>query len=176
MNNISFIKKDLFKDFKEVDKRVNLNNIYIASLEGDFKDIDSLKFNTEFQHELFKVLSKDVLTLGYLCNCCNVYMSGYPNSLCTSCNEYYLEQMETKKAKGLCSKGLNKYYLFQMEGRLTIAFTTQSELDIEYITNTFKPMKYIKNICITKSDDESVLEGNENVAIYNEMVIVDKCY
>lgn len=176
MNNISFIKKDLFKDFKEVDERVNINNIYIASLEGDFKDINALKFNPEFQNELFKVLSKDVLTLGYLCNCCNAYMSGYPNSLCTLCDEYYLEQMGIKKAKGLCNKGLNKYYLFQMEHKLTIAFTTQSELDIECIINTFKPMKYIKNICITKTDDESVLEGNENVAIYNEMVIVDKCY
>lgn len=176
MENIEKIKEELFKDFKPNYEINEDTPIYIAKLCGDFKDVVNRDINIDFQKELYKILPKDVITLGYMCRGCGTWMDTTPSSLCHMCDENYghdlkafEEDNEDEEAKEWV-----EYYSSRHGKELFILFRTKSEADLESIRNNFTPLKYTKNIQIQRDYGEFETDGQAYVIPYKDMYLVDE--
>lgn len=178
MENLS--KEELFKGFDEAWKRMSEENIYSIMLFGNFKKVDFCEFNEKFQKELFKILPKDVLTMGYICSGCGTWLSSTtPTSLCTNCNSNYGHDLNVleENPDDLDVESWVKYYSDRYQKLLRLVFTTESPLDLEAIKTSFEPNKrgrYIKDISIFKGTNGCELEGQCNVAKYKNMYILQE--
>lgn len=129
--------------------------LYELELEGNFKDLGYNCDNSGYEKELLKILPENTLTLGYMCTCCDTWMSSNIQSLCTICSDSYEANLEKIKKGQENSLGIRvldwiDYYEYKENNKLYIAFTTESLIDIEKIRNEFIVGDYIKSISINK--------------------------
>ena len=177
MENIEQIKERLFKDFESNHKIDKDAPIYIMKLYGNFKDVVNTKeFNVEFQKELYRILPKNVLTLGYICRGCGTWMGAYPESLCTMCYENYGNDLYAfeEDNEDETAKEWVEYYSSRDGKELFILFRTKSEIDLDLIRNSFKPLKYTNKMQIQRDYGDFETEGQAYVIPYKDMYLVEE--
>ena len=172
MKLYDFNKKELFKNVEE--REINEELMYEIILEGDFSEVEN-RFNPEFEMELFKLLPKDIVTMGYRCRGCGTWLSSSPTSLCTMCLDNYGhdERELEKNPEDYDAEGWIEYYSSKHEKELFLAFTTENPIDLKSIKGNFKSGKYIKDICIYKADvDDDNWQCQCYAVIYNDSMYV----
>lgn len=148
--------------------------MYEIILKGDFSKVEGC-FNPEFEIELFKILPKDIVTMGYRCRGCGTWLSPTPTTLCTMCLENYGKDEKDLEndPKDYSASGWIEYYSSKYKKELFIAFTTENTVDLESIKNDFKPGKYINDISVYHADaDDDNIQCQRYTVIYNNSMYI----
>ena len=183
MKKTTTLNKDfrnkLFEGFEESWKRMNTECIYELTLIGDFSSIEddynyfSSTINIEYSKELYNLLPKNILTMGYLCTGCGQTMGINPKSLCHACSDNYGNDywILDKNPNNEEAKGWVEYYSKRDQKEDYIVFSTESKIDLDEMRKNFKPGKYIKKIIVNKESNCGDLDNQDNVIAYNDMDI-----
>ncbi len=153
--------KDLFNGMDDVEERINQNSLYDMELEGNFSKLNDSKINEDFAIELFNILPKNILTMGYKCTTCETWICDI-KSLCNTCMHNFLE-----------NEVLEDYHSKIVNHKLLLSFSTEDSIDLENIKLNFLEGEYIKSISINKVDiDDDTFACQHNVIIYNDIKYV----
>lgn len=172
MKSFELNKNELFKDFKHVLERVNTEFMYEIKLIGEFSKINNS--STDFQKELFKLLPKDILTIGYKCSVCD-YGTDDLKSICNTCLDNYKNDEECLKAEpnNIHLQRWVKYYEEINNKQLLLSFTTKSAIDFELIKSELQNEDFI---FIEEASIRQVTPGLGDVECQCNAIIYDDMY
>ena len=172
-------RKKLFEGFEESWKRMNAECAYELTLIGDFSSVKdehdylSSTINVGYSKELYKLLPKNVLTMGYSCRGCGQTMGIDPKSLCNACNENYGKDYWALEddPDNTELKEWVEYYSKRDEKEYYIVFTTESKIDLDEMRKNFEPGEYIKDMVVNEEYNCRDFDNQDNVVAYNDMYV-----
>lgn len=180
MKNFNYDDSKFLEElFDGYEAEINEECLYEIRLHGNFRNVDGCSFNVDFQKELFNVLPKNIVTMGYRCRGCGTWLSNGPKSICNMCDENFGHDLASldNDPNDKDAQEWVEYYSSRYNKELFLAFTTDSPVNLENIKDKFMSGKYINELYIWKATpDDDNIQCQSPARIYDDMYMIKECY